>query len=191
MISNLLLECLPMVVFYVVSFYVTFLEATALYVLLTALVIIFIKYTADRLPYLSIIFGVFVIGSGVATLAFKEPQFLIFSDTLYFFMGAAVLAYSLTTNRTLIERLFSYAFDLTKHGWRVLTWQWIIIFLLAGATNEIVRLTMTPEWWVGFQFWRGILINVCIVLQIPLCSLYRNQETTSRWGVRLPAKNIG
>lgn len=183
-LSGLALECLPMVAFYIASFFYSFLEATALYVVLTALVIIIIKHTADRLPYLSLIFGVFVIGSGVLSLLFHEPQILIFADTLYFFMGAAVLAYSLTTTRTLTERLFDYAFDLTPRGWRILTWQWVGVFVIAGASNEIVRLTMSPEWWIGFQFWRAIGINVFVVAQIPFCYWHRNPETTNHFGVR-------
>ncbi len=184
-VGNLLLECLPMIAFYVVSFYLTFLESTAIYVVLTALVIFIIKYTADRLPYLSIIFGVFVVGSGALTLLLKEPQILIFADTLYFFMGAAVLGYSLTTHRTLVERLFGYAFDLTPRGWRILTWQWVGVFLIAGISNEIVRIFMSPEWWIGFQFWRAIAINMFILVQIPYCYWYRVPETTNRFGVRL------
>jgi intracellular septation protein len=187
-IGNLLLESVPMIAFYIASFYLGFLESTAIYVALTLLVIAIIKHTADRLPYLSLIFGVFVVGSGALTLLLHEPQILIFADTLYFFMGAAVLSYSLTTHRTLVERLFGYAFDLTHHGWRILTWQWVAVFLFAGISNEIVRLTMSPEWWIGFQFWRAIAINVFILVQIPYCHRHRVPETTNWFGVRLSYK---
>ena len=175
---------MPMVAFFVASYFMSFLHATMIYVALTAIVIGIIKQTANRLPYLSLIFGVFVIGSGILTILFHEPHILIFADTLYFFMGAAVLAYSLTTKKTVIERLFDYAFDLTPAGWRILTWQWVGIFLIAGVSNEIVRLTMSPEWWIGFQFWRAIFINICVIFQLPFSRHYRKTDTTNAWGIR-------
>lgn len=183
-VGGLLLECVPMVAFFVTSYFMSFLHATMIYVALTAIVVGVIKQTANRLPYLSLIFGMFVIGSGILTILFNEPHILIFADTLYFFMGAAVLGYSLTTHRTLVERLFGYAFDLTQHGWRILTWQWVAVFLIAGISNEIVRVTMSPEWWIGFQFWRAIAINIFILVQIPYCHWHRVPETTNRFGVR-------
>jgi len=152
------LECVPMVLYYVVSFYYNFHISTAIYVVATAIVVALMLFLQKRLPYLSLIFGFFVIASGVATLFSENPDIIIFSDTVYFLLGAAALGYSLTRRRTLLEVLFGPSFAITPTGWRVLCYAWITVFVVAGITNELVRIYMTPEWWIGFQFWRGTAI---------------------------------
>ncbi len=178
-----------MVAFFIASYRLNFLEATGVYVLTTALAVYIIKHLANRLPYLSLIFGFFVIGSGLLSIIFREPQILIIADSIYFFLGAFWLLRSLMTPYTLTERLFGYAFDLSPQGWRHLTWQWVAVFIVAGISNEIVRVTMSPEWWIGFQFWRAILINLVVVLQMPFCRYYRNPATTNYLGFRIHFKD--
>jgi intracellular septation protein len=188
---SFVLECLPLVAFFVASFYMSFLEATGLYVALTAIVVFIIKEMSARLPYLSLTFGVFVIGSGILSILFREPAILIIADSVYFFLGAFILLASLNTPTTLTERMFSYAFDLSPHGWRVVTWQWVLVFVAAGISNEVVRVMMTPEWWIGFQFWRALAINFVVLFQLPFYRLYRNTETTNAFGFRHHVEKTG
>lgn len=184
------LECLPMVIYYVVSFYTDFRTSTALYVLATLLVVIIMLTLQKRLPYLSLIFGFFVIAAGIATVFSDNPDIIILSDTIYFLLGATVLGTSLFTRRTLLELLFAPSFALTPTGWRVLTSLWVCVFLVAGITNEIVRIYMTPEWWIGFQFWRGCAIALVSLLFFFVCRHYRSPEGNP-WGIRLTSKKVG
>lgn len=183
-----LLECVPMIVFYVASYHYNFIQSTLLYVYVTFIVITIMLLYQKRLPALSLIFGFFVIVSGLLTYVVDDPDIIIFSDTVYFLLGAAVLFWSLWWSRPLLHLLFGNSFDLVPAGWRLLTWSWIAIFLIAGISNEIVRHTMTPEWWIGFQFWRSIIIVVLAFFLFPICRRYRNQLTTNTWGVYVPNK---
>ncbi len=178
------LECVPMLLYYVVSFRYDFHTSTAIYVVATAVVVALMLFLQKRLPYLSLIFGFFVIASGVATIFSENPDIIIFSDTVYFLFGAAVLGYSLTRRRTLLEVLFSPSFAITQTGWRVLTWSWITVFIIAGVTNELVRIYMTPEWWIGFQFWRGCAIAGISLIFIGITRRHRLPEATP-WGIRV------
>lgn len=179
-----------MVLYYVISFYTDFRTSTALYVVATLIVVAIMLYLAKRLPYLSLIFGFFVVASGVATVFSHNPDIIIFSDSLYFLLGAFLLGLSLRQRRTFLEILFSPSFAITTEGWKVLTWLWITVFLVAGVTNELVRIFMTPEWWIGFQFWRGCAIAGLSVLFLFVCRHYRLPEA-SPWGIRLPTEKVG
>ncbi len=189
-LAYFLLECAPMIVYYVVSFYTDFRTSTALYVLATLVVVILMLILQKRLPYLSLIFGFFVIAAGIATVFSNNPDIIILSDSIYFLLGATVLGISLYRRRTLLEVLFAPSFAITSTGWRVLTILWMSIFIIAGVTNEIVRLTMTPEWWIGFQFWRGCAITIVSVLFFFVSRHYRLPEA-SPWGIRLTSKKVG
>ncbi|MFM2423620.1 MAG: hypothetical protein RLZZ70_5 [Candidatus Parcubacteria bacterium] len=175
-----------MVLFYVVSFYYDFFTSTLLYVLATLLVVIIMLLREKRLPYLSLIFGFFVIASGIATIASNNPDILIVSDSIYFFLGAIILLDSTRRNKTILELLFSPSFAITHAGWQTLTWLWIAIFIVAGTTNELVRIFMTPEWWIGFQFWRGCAIAAISVGFLLVTKKYRLPDA-SAWGIRLHA----
>lgn len=72
-----------MIAFYVISFFVTFLEATAIYVALTAIVIVLILDTANRLPYLSMILGVIGYRFGNTSVTLWHSQILSFAGTFY------------------------------------------------------------------------------------------------------------
>ncbi len=183
-LAYFLLECFPMIVFFVAGQRFTFIEATIGYVIAMLLVVGIIGYGSRRLPYLSLIFGTFVLTSGLLTVIFKAPQILIFADSLYFFVGVAALLYYLHSSRSLLERLFGHTFALTQRGWRTLSYIWIGIFLVAGISNEVVRLTATPEWWIVFQFWRGAFILFLTVAQLSIAHYYRDQTLTGRWGIR-------
>ncbi len=183
-----LLECVPMVVFYVASYHYDFITSTLLYVYVTIAVVTIMLLYQKRLPALSLIFGFFVIVSGLLTFFGNTPDIIIFSDTVYFLLGAAVLYRSRTWSKSLLERLFGQSFDLLPTGWQVMTWFWFSIFLVAGITNEIVRHTMTDEWWIGFQFWRSIIIVILAFCLFPVCRRYRNPLTTTPWGVRVTTK---
>lgn len=180
-----LLECAPMVIFYVASYQYNFITSTIIYVCATIAVVAAMLLYQKRLPALSLIFGFFVIVSGILTFFGDNPDIIIFSDTVYFFLGAAVLYRSHRWPKPLLERLFGQSFDLLPAGWRRLTWYWFGIFLVAGISNEVVRHTMTPEWWIGFQFWRSLIIITLAFCLFPVCRQYRNSETTNHWGVRI------
>lgn len=172
-----------MVVFYLASYAYDFITSTLLYVCATILVTAIMIFYHRRLPALSLIFGFFVIVAGILTYLTDNPDIIILSDTIYFFFGAWLFYRSLGWSRPLLHRLFGHTFDLLPAGWRLLTWCWITIFLVAGISNEIVRHTMTPEWWIGFQFWRSVLITLFAFCLFPICRRFRNPHTTSDWGI--------
>lgn len=183
-----LLECVPMVAYYVASYHYNFITSTLLYVYITIGVVAVMLLYQKRLPALSLIFGFFVIVSGVLTFLGDDPDIIIFSDTVYFLLGAAILYRSRSWSKSLLERLFGQSFDLLPAGWRLMTWYWFLIFLVAGISNEVVRHTMTPEWWIGFQFWRSLIIVALAFCLFPVCRQFRNPLTTTPWGVRITSK---
>ena len=173
-----------MVAFFAAAQWLSFIEATAIYVVTTLLVVIIIGFGSRRLPYLSLIFGAFVIGGGGLSILFDYPDILIFADTIYFFSGIAAILWFLKTDKTLVERLFGHTFALTPRGWQLLNWQWILVFSLAGISNEIVRAVATPEWWIGFQFWRGVGIVLLTIGNLYITHHYRDEAVAGAWGIR-------
>jgi intracellular septation protein len=179
-----ILECLPILVLFVAGQYTDFFTALWYYLGSVLVAIIGIGIIARRFPYISVIFGSVIIASSLLSHHFNEPDILIFADSLYFFVAASALAISQWYGRNLMKFLFQPTFSITEEGWRILLWRWVVVLLIAGISNEIVRLTQTPEFWIDFQFYRSCLVLLFACTQFTLTRQYRIPDSSTPWGIR-------
>jgi intracellular septation protein len=141
-------------------------------------------YYERHLPVLPIISGIFVIISGFLTIAYQTPDALIFADSLYYFGMGLTIAIGLIFRTNILKLIFSRVFAMQDIGWRILAVRWVIIFLLGGAVNELVRIFGTPELWVHFKVVKVITITVFGMYQFTLSRKYRIPEESNEWGLR-------
>jgi intracellular septation protein A len=181
-----LIECSPVLSFFVAGLWLPFISATAVYLVTLVGVIIFTITKVHRFPWVPLIFGSVIITSGMLSIYFTNPDILIAADSLYYFMAAAALGYSLRKQTTVMEYLFSSTFSMNKQGWYILTRNWTIVLVLAGLTNEYVRIFYSPEFWITFQFIRSLVLFVFATSQFTVSMKYRNPDATA-WGIRTNA----
>jgi intracellular septation protein len=137
-----------------------------------------------HLPILPIISGVFVIISGIITLVYQAPDALIFADSLYYFLMGLTIAVGLTFKVNILKMIFARVFAMHDIGWKILAMRWVIIFLLGGSANEIVRQLATPEVWVHFKVLKVATIAIFGFYQFTLSKKYRIPELSNEWGLR-------
>ena len=53
---------------------------------------------------------------------------------------------------------------LTATGWRKLTVNWTLFFAAMAVLNEIVRLTASFSFWLGFKLWGVIPVTLVFAL---------------------------
>lgn len=169
----------PILVFFFTSELLSFMTATTIFVILTAIALI-VAYVKDRrVALFPLVAGLSVIGFGALTIFFKNPFFLIIKDTIYnggFAIAIAIGLYFF--KEPILKDLFSSLFCMTDKGWTILSqrWMWMFVFLTVG--NEIVRQAFTSDTWVFYK--------MCITLATIVFGLY--QLTLSR-RERLPHSN--
>lgn len=149
---NLLNEFSPALGFFVSAQFFTFYTATSILMVMTVIALLAGWYFDRHLPVLPIISGFFVIISGFITITYKTPDALIFADSLYYFLMGLTIAFGLVLNKNILKLIFSRVLAMTDSGWKILTIRWIVVFLLAGSANEIVRVFATPEIWIKLNF---------------------------------------
>jgi intracellular septation protein len=69
--------------------------------------------------------------------------------------------------------MFDQVFNLTPHGWRILTFRWAVFFVAMAVLNEAVWRTQTTDFWVGFKAFGVIpLTMIFAIAQMPLTRRY-------------------
>src|SRR5216684_2768704 len=83
--------------------------------------------------------------------------------------GVIVLVFG----RSFIAIMFNQMFNLTAHGWRILTMRWALFFFAMAILNEIIWRTQTTDFWVAFKAFGVIpLTMVFAISQMPLTRRY-------------------
>jgi len=177
-------ELSPSLAFYIAGQHLSFAGATWVYIATMAVVLVISMAITRRLPYLSLLFGFFVASSGLLSIITNTPDVLIVADTIYFALCAIVIWITSHHKISIMERFFGTTFGVTKYGWYLLSRNWTWALILCAISNELVRYGATPEFWIDYQFWRGILLIVFAGTQFSVSATHRLPDT-SRIGIWL------
>lgn len=154
---NLLFEFLPLILFFGAFFYkgIYF----ALIVLMVAMPIgLLIKYvrtqTFDKMYFWS---TVFLLVAGTLTLYFRNPLFLYWKPTVFYWVVAVAFAGSFWVGeKTLVQRFFGLVEGMplqriSQSQWNKLNLVWVLFFIGAGLLNIYVAYNFSQETWVKFK----------------------------------------
>jgi len=154
---HLLFEFLPLILF-LVAFYLKDIYA-AVAVLMIAMPIGFaIKYfrtrTVDKMYLWS---TVFLLLAGAATLYFRNPKFLYWKPTVFYWVvGGVFLVSTWAGDRPLVRRFFEMTGELptsnlTAELWRRLNLVWVLFFACMGLVNIYVAYNYSEAVWANFK----------------------------------------
>jgi intracellular septation protein len=173
----------PVGVFFIAYYLSDFPIAALSLGIATFIALVLSKIINKRVPWFAIFSGSITMITSAVTYYFDAPVVLILKDTIYYFLFAGILAYSMWRGKYLFKAFFGHIFAITDNGWRTLQRRWLGFFLLAGSANELVRIFLTTAEWV---LYKQVLVVVFLVF-----GLYQlrvsNQERTEegdRWGIR-------
>lgn len=161
-----------------------FVLATLIFTVATALALIGAFIRDKRVALFPIVSGAFVIVFGVLTVFYNEPFYFIIENTIYNGLFALVLFAGILRSKGLLKYLFGSLFDMTDEGWRILSFRWMIMFLILTISNEITWRFYTQEIWVMYKFFSTIVTILFGSYQIFLAKKYRNKDA-STWGMRI------
>ena len=178
----LFLEILPLLIFFTLGQYLPFLQALMGYIIVTILVIGLIWHIQKRISFLALIFGGFIIVAGSLSIWFSNPSILQLADTLYYISAALGIGILSLFKINVIQLLFDHTFGMSKQGWKILNYRWMIALALAGISNEIVRQLGTTDDWLKFQLLRTLILVLFAAYQFTLTKRHRLPSATP-WGI--------
>jgi intracellular septation protein len=182
-IFNIAIEFGPIIGFLIAGELLSFINATIVFVALTALSLIVAYIDRKKVALFPLIAGISIILGGVLTITLKDPFYLIIKDTAYNGLFALILFYGLAKDKAFLKPLFDGLFLMTDKGWRILTFRWAVTFTLLTISNEIVRVLVSPEEWIMYKGLATLATIIFALYQFKLSRKERLPEA-STWGMR-------
>lgn len=175
----------PFCIFFITNNVAGFFEAIVATIVATFAALIASWMLARRVPWFAIVGGATLLFFGLLSIYTRSEDVFIVQDTITSVAFGLILLATVKTRKPLLEFFFAGAFALTKRGWRTLTLRWGILFLLIGISNELVRITATPNTWVYFKAFTIVLIALFGMYQFTLSRRERIPEESTPWGLRI------
>ena len=182
--ARLLIDVGPLLIFFLVNFLAPVPGAIKVFVATGAFMAAMVAalcFAAIRYRYVSpmlLFSGVMVVVLGGLTIWLHDETFIKVKPTIYYSLVAAILAFGLATGRPLLKAVLGSAYPgLDEEGWRKLTRNWAIFFVVMAVVNEAVWRNSTTDFWISFKLWGAIPATLLFaVANVPM--LVRHGLTT-------------
>ncbi|KQT10741.1 septation protein A [Ramlibacter sp. Leaf400] len=176
---KLLIDFLPIVVFFVAFKLFDIWVATGVAIAATVAQIAWLRWSTGKVePMQWLSLGVIVLFGG-ATLLSHNDTFIKWKPTvLYWLMGGALAIGQLVFRRNLLKSLMGAQMSLPDAAWRVMNWSWIAFFAVMGVANLWVAYNFETDTWVNFKLFGGLGLMIAFVLaQAAYLSRFMKTET--------------
>jgi intracellular septation protein len=181
---NLFIEFGAIVTFLVSAQFFDFITSTKIFVAVTLFTLILSYIVRKKVAFFPLFVSVVIIVTGLLTVFFTDPDFIIVETTIYNAICAVFAIVSLYKNKPVLKLLFKDSFDISEEGWCLLTKRWAYMFVFLAVSNEMVRIFLSVEVWVMYKVWVTIITAVFGFYQLKLTRKYRNKSATS-WGIKI------
>jgi intracellular septation protein len=162
---QVLLDFLPLIVFFTAYLLYDIYVATAAIIVAMALQIGYLWLRHRKVNKMLLASGGLVLVLGGVTLALRNPLFLQWKVTAVNWLFAAVfLGSQLIGKKTLTERAMGQAVELDAGVWRQLNLTWVIVFFVLGAANLYVMYNFSEAIWVYFKVFGQIGVVMLTVI---------------------------
>ena len=157
--------------------------ATAVFVPVILLSLLFSWITTRHLPRMAVLTAVLVVIFGGLTLWLRDDTFIKMKPTILYAMFAGVLAFGLSRGESYLEYLMDEAVPMKREGWLKFTFRFALFFALLAVVNEAVWRTMSTDAWVNFKtFFLPAASFVFVASQAGLFMKYAPEEGTPKDG---------
>lgn len=162
---KLLIDFLPIAVFFVAFKLFDIWVATGVAIAATVAQIAWLRWSTGKVePMQWLSLGVIVLFGGATLLAHNETFIKWKPTVLYWLMGGALFIGQLVFRRNLLKSLMGAQMTLPESAWRVMNWSWIAFFAVMGVVNLWVAFNFDTDTWVNFKLFGGLGLMVAFVL---------------------------
>src|SRR5262249_49921831 len=163
----------PLIVFFVVNAKYHLFVATAAFMVAIVAALIASYMVTRHVPIMALVTGLVVLVFGTLMLVLHDETFIKVKPTIIYGLFALVLGGGLLFGRSFIAIMFDQMFNLTPHGWRILTMRWALFFAGMAILNEISWRTQSTDFWVAFKAFGVIpLTMIFAIAQVALTKGY-------------------
>jgi intracellular septation protein len=167
----------PIIVFFAAYLGWDLLVATAALMAATAVALVISLTVNKRVPLMPLITAGVVGVFGGLTLALNDDTFIKLKPTIVQTLIGAVLLGGLLFDKALLKPVMGSAWPMDDAGWRKLTRNFGLFFLVMAIANEIVWRTQSTDFWVTFKVFGIMALTFAFSMtQIPILNRHRVEE---------------
>jgi intracellular septation protein len=176
---KLLLDFLPIAVFFAAFKLFDIWVATGVAIAATVAQIAWLRYSTGKVePMQWLSLGVIVLFGGATLLAHNDTFIKWKPTVLYWLMGGALAIGQVVFRKNLLKSLMGAQMSLPDGAWRSLTWSWTAFFAVMGVANLWVAFHYDTDTWVNFKLFGGMGLMVLFVIgQAVYLSRFMKTET--------------
>ena len=162
---QLLADFLPLLFFFAAYLYDDLYFAVGVLMVAMPIGLALKTYWTKKLDKIYLGSTLFLLVLGSATLFFRNPLFLYWKPTAFYWVISIVfLASQWVGDKTIVERLFSQAAELNREQWLKLNLMWVVFFIFAGCANIYVAYSFSEAAWVKFKVFGLLALTLVFVV---------------------------
>ena len=162
---RILVDFLPIIVFFVTYKYAGVYAATGAIIIAMAFQIAFQWFRDKKVNKMLLISAILVSVFGGITLLVRDPIFIQWKPTVVNWLFAlAFFGSRYIGNKTLAEKMMGQAVELETKIWRQLNLMWVGNFTFLGAANLYVIYNYDEATWVNFKLFGMLGLTILMVL---------------------------
>jgi intracellular septation protein len=182
LLTKLLLEFMPLGLFFIASTEYDIFVGTAILMVATVISLILTWWIFRQIAIMAIITAATGIISGGMTQILQDPMYVKLKPTIVSMFFASILLGGQIMRRPLFKALLGENLHLTDEGWRILTWLWFGYFLFITGLNEYIWRNYSTEFWVAFKAFALMPMTVLFALpQMFFLKRYRTDDGASKF----------
>jgi intracellular septation protein len=129
-------------------------KSTLAFMVATVIALVVSKWRLGKISPMLWLSTVLIIGFGSLTVWLNDPFFIQVKPTVIYLFFAAVLFGGLLRGKAMLKILLQSAFEgLSDEGWRLLSRNWAVWFVVLAAANEVMRQTLSFDMWLQVKLW--------------------------------------
>jgi intracellular septation protein len=162
---QLLADFLPLLFFFAAYLYDDLYFAVGVLMVAMPIGLALKTYWTKKLDKIYLGSTIFLLILGSATLFFRNPLFLYWKPTAFYWVVSIVfLASQWIGDKTIVERLFAQAAELGRQQWVKLNLMWVVFFIFAGSLNIYVAFSFSEPVWVKFKVFGLLALTFVFVI---------------------------
>lgn len=174
---KLLLDFLPIFIFFIAFKFGGIYYATAAFMAASALQIgiHWLRYRkVERMHLVTFILGIVL---GGATLMLQNELFIKWKPTvIYWVLAIACIGSQLISSKPMVQQLLETNVSLPAQIWKRLNLTWTLFFTFLGVANLYVAYTYSTDIWVNFKLFGLLAMTVVfIIIQALYMSYHMNK----------------
>ncbi len=162
---QLLADFLPLLFFFAAYIYDDLYFAVGVLMIAMPIGLVLKTYWTKKLDKIYLGSTIFLLILGSATLFFRNPLFLYWKPTAFYWVVSIVfLASQWIGDKTIVQRLFAQAAELSREQLVKLNLMWVVFFIFAGGLNIYVAYSFSQQVWVNFKVFGLLALTLIFVI---------------------------